>query len=88
MPWSLYCPWMHSRKYLQYHGRRELIDAVIGTIEEGQAHDKLKISFSVTITNEFVEITDDDALQRIIEQGMDKWQIFLHPSQRKLVNAE
>ena len=23
-----------------------------------------------------------------IDQGMDKWQIFLHPSQRKLVDAE
>ena len=35
----------------------------------------------------FLELTDDDALAHIIEQGMDKWQIFLHPSQRKLVDA-
>lgn len=66
----------------------ENIDAVISTIEEGQAHDNEDKLLSDNNKRRFVEITDDDALQRIIEQGMDKWQIFLHPSQRKLVNAE
>lgn len=66
----------------------ENIDAVISTIEEGQAHDNEDKLLSDNNKRRFVEITDDDALQRIIEQGMDKWQIFLHPSQRKLVDAE
>ncbi len=66
----------------------EDIDAIIATIEEGQAKENEDKLLSDNNKRRFVEITDDDALQRIIEQGLDKWQIFLHPSQRKLVNAE
>ena len=66
----------------------ENIDAIITTIEEGQAHANEDELLSDNNKRRFVELTDDDALQQIIEQGMDKWQIFLHPSQRKLVNAE
>lgn len=66
----------------------EDIDSVITAVEEGQAgldEDKL---LSNNNKRRFVELTDDDALKNIIEQGMDKWQIFLHPSQRKLVYAD
>ena len=35
-----------------------------------------------------MELTDDDALQRILDNDMDKWQLFLHPSQQKLVDAD
>ena len=66
----------------------EHIDAVIAAIEEGQARENEDELLSDNNKRRFVEITDDDALQRIIDQGMDKWQIFLHPSQRKLVDAE
>lgn len=66
----------------------EDIDSIIATIEEGQVKENEDKLLSDNNKRRFVEITDDDALQRIIEQGMDKWQIFLHPSQRKLVNAE
>ena len=66
----------------------ENIDAVIRTIEEGQANMDEDQLLSDNNKRSFVEMTDDIDLQRIIEQGMDKWQIFLHPSQRKLVNAE
>ena len=64
------------------------IDDVISSIEEGQAHENEDKLLSDNNKRRFVEITDDDELQRIIDQGMDKWQIFLHPSQRKLVDAE
>lgn len=66
----------------------EDIDVIIAEIEEGQAkadEDKL---LSNNNKRRYVELTDDDALQRMIEQDMDKWQIFLHPSQRRLVNAD
>ena len=66
----------------------EDIDSIIAAIEEGQAKENEDKLLSDNNKRRFVEITDDDALQRIIDQGMDKWQIFLHPSQRKLVNAE
>lgn len=64
------------------------IDEIIGGIEEGRAHENEDKLLSDNNKRRFVELTDDDELQRIIEQGMDKWQIFLHPSQRKLVDAE
>jgi len=64
------------------------IDEVIKTIEEGQARQNEDKLLSDNNKRRFVEITDDDDLQKIIEQGMDKWQIFLHPSQRKLVDAD
>ena len=66
----------------------ENIDAVIAAIEEGQAKANEDELLSDNNKRRFVELTDDDALQQIIEQGMDKWQIFLHPSQRKLVYAD
>ncbi len=66
----------------------ESIDTIIASIEEGQAHGDSDKLLSDNNKRCFVELTDDDALQRIIEQGMDKWQIFLHPSQRKLVDAD
>ena len=64
------------------------IDDIISSIEEGQARENGDKLLSDNNKRRFVEITDDDELQRIIDQGMDKWQIFLHPSQRKLVDAE
>ena len=66
----------------------ESIDDIIADIEEGQAKGDADKLLSDNNKRRFVELTDDDALQRIIEQGMDKWQIFLHPSQRKLVYAD
>ena len=66
----------------------ESIDTIIADIEEGQAHGDTDKLLSDNNKRRFVELTDDDALQRIIDQGMDKWQIFLHPSQRKLVYAD
>ena len=64
------------------------INDIISNIEDGQARENEDKLLSDNNKRRFVEITDDDELQRIIEQGMDKWQIFLHPSQRKLVDAE
>ncbi len=64
------------------------IEDIITEIEEGLAKENEDKLLSNNNKRKFVELTDDDALQRIIEQDMDKWQIFLHPSQRKLVDAD
>ncbi len=64
------------------------IEDIISEIEEGLAKENEDKLLSNNNKRKFVELTDDDALQRIIEQDMDKWQIFLHPSQRKLVDAD
>lgn len=66
----------------------ENIDNIIASIEEGQVQGDDDKLLSDNNKRRFVEITDDVYLQNIIEQGMDKWQIFLHPSQRKLVDAD
>ncbi len=64
------------------------IDDIIAEIKEGQAQGGEDKLLSNNNKRRFVELTDDDALQNIIDQDLDKWQIFLHPSQRKLVDAD
>ena len=66
----------------------EKIDDVIAEIEDGQAKENEDQLLSNNNKRRFVELTDDDALQRILDNDMDKWQLFLHPSQQKLVDAD
>lgn len=66
----------------------EDIDNVIAEIEAGRANDGEDELLSDNNRRRFVELTDDDALQHIIDQDMEAWQLFLHPSQRKLVAAD
>lgn len=35
---------------------------------------------------QFMVLTDDDALQEMLAAPLEKWRVFLHPSQRKLIN--
>lgn len=65
----------------------ENIDDIIADIIEGQAKENEDQLLSNNNKRRFVELTDDDALQRILDNDMDKWQLFLHPSQQKLVDA-
>lgn len=64
------------------------IDDIIADIESGRAKANEDKLLSDNNKRRFVELTDDDELQRIIDKDMDIWQLFLHPSQRKLVNAD
>lgn len=66
----------------------ENIDDIIADIESGRAKANEDELLSDNNKRRFVELTDDDELQRIIDKDMDVWQLFLHPSQRKLVNAD
>ena len=66
----------------------EDIDDIIAEIEEGQVKENEDQLLSNNNKRRFVELTDDDALQRILDNDMDKWQLFLHPSQQKLVDAD
>lgn len=66
----------------------EEIDDIIAEIEEGQAKADEDHLLSNNNKRRFVELTDDDALQSILDNDMDKWQLFLHPSQQKLVDAD
>lgn len=66
----------------------EDIDNIITEIEEGQAKTDEDQLLSNNNKRRFVELTDDEVLQRILDNDMDKWQVFLHPSQQKLVDAD
>lgn len=59
------------------------INNIITEVEAGKED-----SGNTTINNKrnFVEITDDEELEKVIREGTEKWQIFLHPSQRLLVD--
>lgn len=37
---------------------------------------------------EFLVITDDDELEAMLSAPLEQWRVFLHPSQRRLVNRE
>ena len=66
----------------------EEIDNIIAEIEDGQAKADEDQLLSNNNRRRFVELTDDEDLQRILDNDMDKWQLFLHPSQQKLVDAD
>jgi len=61
------------------------IDSIITEIEAGKED-----SGSTSINNKrnFIEITDDEELENVIREGAEKWEIFLHPSQRLLVEKD
>ncbi|MCR5314386.1 MAG: AAA family ATPase [Bacteroidaceae bacterium] len=64
------------------------IEEIIADIEAGKAKEGEDSLLSNNNKRRFVEITDDEYLAKIMEQGMEKWQLFLHPSQRKLVDSD
>lgn len=61
------------------------INNIITEIEAGK-----EVSGETSINNKrnFIEITDDEELENVIREGTEKWQIFLHPSQRLLVDRD
>ncbi len=63
----------------------EDIKSIIFNIEEGKAAQGDDELLSANNKGRFIELTDDAVLADIINQGIDKWQLFLHPSQRKIV---
>lgn len=65
----------------------EDIKSIIFNIEEGKAAQGDDELLSANNKGRFIELTDDAVLADIISQGIDKWQLFLHPSQRKIVES-
>lgn len=66
----------------------EDIEDVIAQINEGKAAEGADSLLSANNRRRFLELTDDEELARIIAGDMEKWQIFLHPSQQALVKAD
>lgn len=63
----------------------ENIDDIIADIEAGKVKDGEDTLLSNNNKRRFIEITNDEYLAKIMDEGMEKWQLFLHPSQSKLV---
>ncbi|MBD5260653.1 MAG: AAA family ATPase [Bacteroides sp.] len=59
------------------------IQEIIADIEAGKADERE----SANNKRRFVEISGDNDLEEIIDGDIQKWQIFLHPSQRILVES-
>lgn len=66
------------------------IDRIIFEINEGKKKsDELKDQLqSINNKRRFIDITEDEELDRILDGDFEKWQLFLHPSQRKLVEND
>lgn len=64
------------------------IDDIIAEMEAGKAKEGEDTLLSNNNKRRFIELTDDECLAQIMEEGMEKWQLFLHPSQSKLVNSD
>lgn len=64
------------------------IEILIAEINEGKLKSDNKDEQIKSINNKrsFIEV-DDDLMEEIINGDLSKWQIFLHPSQRKLVES-
>ena len=63
------------------------IELMTNEVREGCAAEGDDKLLSSNNRRHFIEITDTD-LQSIFDQGLEKWQLFLHPSQRKVVESE
>lgn len=60
------------------------IQEIINEINEGKVTKGDEL-LSPNNRRRFVEITSDEDLSRILAEGIEKWQVFLHPSQHALV---
>ena len=65
------------------------IELLIAEINEGKskATEQEEKANSINNKRSFVEV-DDDLMSEIINGDLSKWQIYLHPSQRKLVEPD
>lgn len=62
----------------------EPIDRIIEEVAEGA---KLADHTSINNGRSFVEVLEDEVLERALAGSSDKWRYFLHPSQRALVEG-
>ncbi len=66
------------------------ISNLILEIEEGKVQEENLEKQAESLNNQrnFIQLTNDDIFNEVLEGGLDKWKYYLHPSQRKLVNKD
>jgi len=65
------------------------INRIIYDVEEGKRKDAEHEQQLQSENNRrrFIDITDDEDLERILKEDLKQWMVFLHPSQRRLVDG-
>ena len=68
-------------------------DEVIETLYEDEREEVNSGDFAVALQSDsskksFVIVDGEEELKRIMAEPLEKWRIFLHPTQRKIVNRE
>ena len=74
---------------LSYLLDSEDIDRIIYDVEEGkrkEAEHEQQLQ-SENNRRRFIDITDDEELDKILKEDLKQWMIFLHPSQRRIVEG-
>lgn len=67
----------------------EDIDRILYDVEEGkrkEAEHEQQLQ-SENNRRRFIDITDDEELDKILKEDLKQWMIFLHPSQRRIVEG-
>lgn len=65
----------------------EVIEMIADEKEKTDATDNLADALNSPVTlKSFVVVEGEDELRRIMAEPLEKWRVFLHPTQRKLVN--
>ena len=64
-------------------------DSIVREVREGrvEADDRAAQEASPNNQRSFFELTDDDLLNRMLEGEVAKWRLFLHPSQKRMVEG-
>lgn len=65
------------------------IDRIIYDVEEGK-HKEAEHEQQLQSENNrrrFIDITDDEELEKILKADLKQWMVFLHPSQRRIVEG-
>lgn len=65
------------------------IDRIIYDVEEGkrkEAEHEQQLQ-SENNRRRFIDITDDEELEKILKEDLKQWMVFLHPSQRRIVEG-
>lgn len=71
----------------------EVIEMIRAETSDPEQKEPVTEDFSVALKNSeskksFVVIKGEDELRRIMAEPLEKWRVFLHPTQRKIVNKD
>jgi superfamily I DNA/RNA helicase/mRNA-degrading endonuclease RelE of RelBE toxin-antitoxin system len=80
-------------EYLSFLLQGEPYEEVLALAQENQKGPAQKMTFAEAVANpqasrHIAMITSDEQLTEILDQPLDRWRVFLHPSQKELVERQ